>query len=151
MFWIIIALGLAAADIAIKMWIKENKRENSHHPILGGKIIITKYFNPGAMLGFLKDKAKLLLGISMVCVGLIAGLLLAAAGKKGNGLLKVGLTLLLGGAASNVFERALCGKVTDYFRISIGNKKLESIIFNIGDFFIFIGAILSAVGSAFQK
>ena len=49
----------------------------------------------------------------MVSVGIIAGMLLAASGKKGNGVLKVGLTLLLGGAASNVFERALCGKVTD--------------------------------------
>ena len=151
MFWIILALGLAAIDIAIKMWIKENKRENCHEPILGGKIIITKFFNAGAMLGLLKERAKLLLGISLVSVGMILGMLLAISGKKGNGLLKVGLTLLLGGAASNVFERALCGKVTDYFRISIGNKKLERIIFNIGDFFIFIGSILTAVGSAFDK
>ena len=37
-------------------------------------------------------------------------------------------------------------EVTDYFRISIGSKRLERIIFNIGDMAIFIGGILTAIG-----
>ena len=151
MFWFILAAGIAAADIGIKMWIKQNKELNCHEPVAGGRIIITKYFNPGAMLGFLKEKTALLMGISLVVAGIIVGMLLAITGRKGNTVLKLGLTLLLGGAGSNIFERLMYGKVTDYFRISIGCKKLERLIFNIGDFCIFIGSILTAVGGGLRR
>ena len=81
----------------------------------------------------------------------LSGLLLSVLGRRGNYVMKLGLSLLLGGAASNAFERAAYGKVTDYFRISIGSKKLEKIIFNIGDFCIFAGSALAAVGSLLKK
>lgn len=151
MFWFIVAAAVAAADLGIKYWIREHKELNSREPVAGGWIIITKYFNPGAMLGFLKDQAKLLTGITLLVIGLLAGMLLAFAGHKGNFLLKLGLSLLLGGAASNAFERIAYGKVTDYFRISIGSKRLEKIIFNMGDMCIFAGSILAVIGSCLRK
>ena len=86
-----------------------------------------------------------------MAIGMILGLLLAATGRKGNILLKLGLSLLLGGAVSNAFERFTYGKVTDYFRISIGSKKLERIIFNIGDFCIFAGCILAAIAGMIKE
>ena len=147
MFWIILAAAVAVGDLWIKKWIRENKEINSRKPILGGRIIITKYFNPGAMLGLMKDHAKLLAGVTLVALGMILGLLLSVSGRRGNIVMKLGLSLLLGGAVSNAFERFTCGKVTDYFRISIGCKKLGKIIFNIGDFCIFAGSILAALGS----
>lgn len=151
MFWILLAAAVAATDLWIKRWIREHKELNSREPILGGRIIVTKYFNPGAMLGFMKKKARLLSGVTLVAIGMILGLLLAATGRKGNILLKLGLSLLLGGAVSNAFERFTYGKVTDYFRISIGSKKLERIIFNIGDFCIFAGCILAAIAGMIKE
>lgn len=147
MIWILLAAGIAAGDLWIKKWIREHKELNSRQPVAGGRIIITKYYNTGAMLGFLKDKAKFLSGATLLALGIIIGLLLSVLGRRGNYVMKLGLSLLLGGAASNAFERAAYGKVTDYFRISIGSKKLEKIIFNIGDFCIFAGSALAAVGS----
>ena len=151
MFWILLAAAAAAADLGIKRWIRHHKDLNSSQPILGGRIIITKYFNPGAMLGFMKDQAKLLSGITLVALGLIAGLLLAFTGRKGYGLVKLGLSLLLGGALSNAWERLTYKKVTDYFRISIGCRRLERVVFNIGDFCIFVGTVLAFIGSMCKK
>ncbi len=151
MIWFIVAAAVAAADLGIKYWIRENKDLNSSEPVAGGKIIITKYFNPGAMLGLLKDKAKLLSGITLVVIGILIGFLMAFAGHKGNFVLKLGLSLLLGGAVSNAFERIAYGKVTDYFRISIGCPKLEKVIFNIGDMCIFAGSLLAVIGSCLRK
>ena len=66
--------------------------------------------------------------------------------KKKSVLIRLGLALLLGGAASNAYDRIMKKEVTDYFRISIGSKRLERIIFNIGDMAIFVGGILTAIG-----
>lgn len=151
MVWIILAGAIAALDLCIKKWIRENKDEGSAHPMLGGRIIVTKYFNSGAMLGFMKEQARLLAGVTIFALGMIVGLILAISGRKGNFLMKLGLTLLLGGAASNAAERLTCGKVTDYFRISIGCKRLEKIIFNIGDFCIFAGSLMALIGSLWRK
>ncbi len=146
-----IGCGDRSGRSVIKKWIREHKELNSRQPVAGGKIIITKYYNTGAMLGFLKDKAKFLSGATLLALGIIIGLLLSVLGRRGNYVMKLGLSLLLGGAASNAFERAAYGKVTDYFRISIGSKKLEKIIFNIGDFCIFAGSALAAVGQPAKK
>ena len=57
-----------------------------------------------------------------MALGIIIGLFLSFLGRRGDYVMKLGLSLLLGGAASNAFERAAYGKVTDYFRISIAAK-----------------------------
>ena len=151
MIWVLLAAAVAAGDLWIKKWIREHKELNSREPIAGGRIILTKYYNTGAMLGFLKEKTKLLAGGTLVALGIIIGLLLSVLGRRGNYLMKVGLSLLLGGASSNIFERFTYGRVTDYFRISIGCKRLEKVIFNIGDFCIFVGCVLTTIGSMMRK
>ncbi|WP_346699058.1 signal peptidase II [Catenibacillus scindens] len=151
MIWVLLAAAVAAGDLWIKKWIREHKDLNSREPIAGGRIILTKYYNTGAMLGFLKEKTKLLAGGTLVALGIIIGLLLSVLGRKGNYLMKLGLSILLGGAASNIFERFAYGKVTDYFRVSIGCKKLEKVVFNIGDFCIFVGCVLTTIGSMLRK
>ena len=147
MIWLVLAGILTGIDLGIKYYIRLNKTQDCHEPILNAKVIITHFRNKGAMLGFLKNKAKLLLGISLICIGAILGMLLTVCGQKGNCLLKAGLTLLLGGAGSNVAERITGDGVTDYFKLNFGPKKLRHIVFNIGDFLIFIGAPLAAIGS----
>lgn len=151
MVWIILAASICGLDLAIKQWMEKNKEINSHEEILDGKIIITKYYNAGAFLGMMKSKSRQLLGITLISIGVILGFLLAFIGKKGNTLLKLGLSMLLGGACSNAYERLTKGKVTDYFRISIGNEKLKKVIFNLGDMFVFLGGIIAFIGELFRK
>lgn len=55
--------------------------------------------------------------------------------------------MLFGGGLSNLYDRYTKGHVVDYFHINIGPKWLRNIIFNVSDFFIFLGVILAAIGS----
>jgi len=146
MTWLLIAGALAGIDLGIKCYIRKNKKESDNEPVLKNKIIITRFCNKGAVLGVMKDNTRMLLGISLVCFGTIFGMLLAFTRQKGNWLLKLGLTLLLGGAGSNVYERVTQKGVTDYFKLNFGCEKLKNIVFNIGDFFIFAGGLLTTIG-----
>lgn len=151
MGWLILAAAVCGIDLLIKNWIGKNKEEGSSQEIAGGRIVLTKYFNKGAMLGMMKDNAKLLSGITLVVIGIIFGVLLSLMGRKGNVFLKFGLSLILGGAASNAYERVVKGEVTDYFRLRLGSKKLEKVIFNLGDMTIFIGSIIAMIAEFFRK
>lgn len=150
MHWFIMAALIALIDLTIKKYVQDHWKLHCSIPVAKGKIIFTKYYNTGAMLGLLKNKTKLLLGGTLLILGIIIGFLMSVSGRKGNLFIKAGLALLLGGAASNAFERCISGHVTDYFRINIGNEKFRRIVFNIGDFCIFAGALLFFACQMFQ-
>lgn len=65
----------------------------------------------------------------------------------GNRLLRVGLALLLGGAFSNTYDRLKRKYVVDYLSFGVRWKGLRRIVFNVSDFCILIGAMLSALGA----
>ena len=67
-------------------------------------------------------------------------------GTVGKGMLKFGLSLLLGGAFSNTYDRLRRGYVVDYFRLNVPAKRIWNLIFNISDFCIVIGAVLVVLG-----
>ena len=60
-------------------------------------------------------------------------------------MLKWGLTLLLGGAYSNTYDRLARKYVVDYVSFN-GPFRLRNVMFNIGDFCIMIGALISVIG-----
>ena len=148
MLWILIAAGVC---LCIKHYIDGHKKENCHEPVMGGHIIITRYHNPGAMLGWLKDKPRMLLGITLFAIGVLTAGLAGALRENRSILIRLGLALLLGGAASNACDRIVHHQVTDYFRIRIGSKKLERIIFNLGDMAIFMGSLIALLGELKNK
>ena len=54
--------------------------------------------------------------------------------------------LILGGGIANIYDRIKHGFVTDYINFPKAKiKKLSKIIYNIGDFCVFIGAVLAAI------
>ena len=81
MIWFLVAAGVCGGDLWIKKWIRDHKDLNSRQAVAGGHIVITKYFNDGAMLGALRHHARLLAGITVFLLGLVCGLLAAAAGR----------------------------------------------------------------------
>ena len=50
------------------------------------------------------------------------------------------MSLMLGGAISNLYDRFVRKYVVDYFGFRCSLKKLENITFNLADVFIFAGA-----------
>ena len=59
--------------------------------------------------------------------------------------MKLGLSLLLGGAFSNTYDRLKRNYVVDYVSFQTPFKRLNSIIFNVSDFLIAIGAGITAI------
>ena len=107
MLWILIAAAVCAGDLLVKHYIDTHKEENCYEPVVGGHIIITRFHNPGAMLGWMKDKPKMLMGVTILGIGVLAGGLMGSLYKKKSVLIRLGLALLLGGAASNAYDRIM--------------------------------------------
>ena len=47
MLWILLAAAICAVDLGIKHYIDTHKEENCYEPAVGGRIIITRFHNPG--------------------------------------------------------------------------------------------------------
>lgn len=135
------------AELFIKNYIEKNKKMNEEEEILGGKITLTRYHNKGAMLNFMEKNTKLVIFISGILLGSLLLLFGMVIPKKGNKVLKLALALLVGGAASNVFDRVHRGFVVDYFSF----KWLRNVVFNIADLFIIVGSILTAICMFLRK
>ena len=146
-----IAAGICGTDLLIKETINMQVEENQKIYTCDGKVIVTKYYNPGAALGFLKDYPFALKGVTLFGIGSIVGALAALSGRKGYTLPKLGLAMMLGGAGSNAYERFFNGKVTDYIRFNFGNKNFQRVVYNVGDFAIFAGGFLVCISEIANK
>jgi Lipoprotein signal peptidase len=145
--YITIALAIFFGEIFIKKYVEENKEMHKKEELFHGKIILERYHNEGAMLNFLEDKVSLVKTISAGLLGILLVIFGAHLSKKGNHLLKFGLSLVLGGALSNVYDRFKRGYVVDYFSF----RFLKKIVFNISDICIFLGSFFIAVYSFLKK
>jgi signal peptidase II len=147
MAFLIIILVIFIVDFKVKTYIEKTKEMHKKEEILNGNIIIERYHNKGAILNSMDHKPGLVKIISSIMLGTIFLVFSVLLTKKGNILYKLGLSLILGGAASNVYDRIKKGYVVDYFSF----KFLKRVIFNLSDLFIFIGAVLISVVSLFEK
>jgi signal peptidase II len=148
MLYILVVAIVAIGEYYIKNYMEKNRQLGERREILKGIITIRKYYNQGAFLNFLEDKKEMVKTISCVFLGLILLLFTFMLPKKGNKLFKLGLSLALGGAISNVADRVFRGHVIDYF--SINFKKLKNIIFNLADMAIIFGSLLMFLSSVFS-
>lgn len=138
--WLI--AGLTALDLGIKSEIEREKEEEFPRelPHTGGKIKLHKSHNPGFPFGALKTRPQLVKGVPLMVTSAVAGALGAFLTKKGFTGQKIGLSLVLAGAFSNLYDRLAKNYVVDYF--SIEWKRLKDVIFNLGDFFVFAGSLI---------
>ena len=148
MMYILIVAAVVILEYYIKNYVEENKKLGEQQELFNGKVVIRKYYNKGAFLNLLEDKKEIVKTISCVLLGLLLLLFTIMLPKKGNKLFKLGLSLVLGGAISNVYDRVNRGYVVDYF--SINYKKLKNVIFNLADFAIMIGSFFILLSSVFS-
>ena len=146
-----IAAGICGLDLLIKETVNTQIKENEKIYTCENKVIVTKYHNPGAALGALKENPCVLKGVTLFGLGSLVGGLSALSERKGFGLQKLGLSMMLGGAVSNAYERFRYGKVTDYIRFNFGNEKFRTIVYNMGDFAIFVGGFFVCIGEIICK
>lgn len=138
-----IIIGIFFGDLLIKNRIEKNGAEKN-----GKYFLIKKYHNRGAMLNLGQNKRRAVAFVSVLLCVVLTVVFLCSLGRRGNTLLRVGLTFLLGGAFSNTYDRLKRKYVVDYFSFNVKWKPLRCIVFNISDFFIIIGALLAAIGTS---
>ena len=138
MIFLILAVAIFITDYFIKDYIEKNKKLQDEETILNGKIIITKYHNKGAILNFLENKKEAVVTISGILFGMILLFFVILLPQRRKEVLKFAMACILGGAASNLYDRVKRGYVVDYFSFSF----IKKVIFNISDLFIFLGCFL---------
>lgn len=150
-----VAAGTFAGDQLVKSRAKENWKRKKIRIGKSGRVlpedskekpVLTLQLceNPGMAMSTLSDHPQAVRALSAGMTGIVAGGLVRALRKGENPLRQVGLSLVLGGALSNTLDRFRDGAVTDYVSFSVGPKRLQKIVFNIGDFAILAGAAMAA-------
>lgn len=143
MLLIFIPVGVFLLDLGIKNYIDRHKKLGVEEPLLGGKLILRKYYNKGAFLNFLADRPRMMTALHTGILAVAAGLYAMLFRQKGNIGLKVSLGMILGGGFNNLLDRYRKKHVVDYVSFEVPWKRLRSIVFNISDFFIFAGVLLA--------
>lgn len=145
MIYLLIPVIIVCVDMYIKNYIEKNKEVGSAEELFGGRIILRRSHNTGAMLNFMEKKQQLVAGFSLgLSIAVVVGYLVLLM-QKGRHLLKLALSFIVGGAISNVYDRLVRHYVVDYFSFNMKKGKLKSIVFNLADIFIFLGSFLSII------
>ena len=140
--WLLLAGLIFFLDQWIKLIIIENISLYERVKI-NDFVNITHQRNPGAAFSFLADAGGwqrwfLSTIASAVCLYIVYWL--KELEKENKLLLPYGLSLVLGGALGNLFDRIMLGYVTDYLQVLIFSWPFPS--FNVADAAISIGAAL---------
>ena len=140
----IVAL-IFAGELRIKNYVEKKRNAGEEKEICKGRILLRKYHNKGACMNLGEKKSNVVAGLSLILTAALALVFLFTLTRHGNGWLKAGLSLLLGGAFSNTYDRLKRKYVVDYFSFGVKWEPLRAIVFNISDFCILIGALIIAI------
>ena len=142
MIWCLIAAGVFGLDYYIKKWAEKNLKGKGRTPIGKTGCSLLLVHNKGFAGSKMKDKPEVVRIVHAIVLA-VFGLMCILLGyfKKGNEMTAFGLSLVLGGGASNLYDRFKKGYVTDYLGLPVAKK----LVFNISDLFIFVGALIAAI------
>ena len=152
--WIHLVIAVAAVllDRVTKVIIEHTLPSNDAITVIPGFFQITHVHNRGAAFGLFAEstsewRTALLVGFSAVALAVVAYLLW----KSDHSLpsTAIGLSMILGGAIGNLWDRVARGQVTDFLHFYIGNHVWPD--FNVADSCIVVGAILLMAEIVFAK
>ena len=143
--------GIAAAsfliDEGMKNYVEEYDVLDTPKEILHGKAVLRRYHNKGAFLNFGEQKRKLVTLLSVLLTVAVLVVFVLTLGMRGNKLLKAGLSLLLGGAFSNTYDRVMREYVVDYVSLKTGIAAIDRVVFNLADLCILMGTMAVVLGT----
>ena len=134
------AAGVFAVDRLSKWMVESNVSAMDTVRVIPGLFNIVHSENRGMAFGIMNDSANewrttLLVVLSAAAVVFVAAMLWNA--RRLDRYSFWGLTLILGGAAGNVLDRAVWGRVTDFLDVYLGEHHWHT--FNVADSAIVIG------------
>lgn len=140
-------IGIFLGDLRIKNYIERNMEEGDCRKLAGGRLIVRKHHNRGAVLNLGQSRRAAVAALSVVMTAAAFVVFLFSLGQRGNSLLRTGLSLVLGGAFSNTYDRLRRKYVVDYVSFGVRWKRFRRMVFNLSDFCIITGALLAALGA----
>jgi signal peptidase II len=135
-----LALGVIGFDRATKLLVERHVSVTADYKIIPGLFDIVHWENRGVAFGIFNDSESPwrtggLIALSIAAIVWVSAMLWRA--KRLDGLLCWAFALILGGAAGNLFDRVVSGRVTDFLLFYIGDHQWPS--FNIADSAMVIG------------
>jgi signal peptidase II len=144
-----IALIVLVLDLASKHWVESILLHGQQIPLTDFFNLVLTY-NAGAAFSFLSDASGwqrwFFSGIAAAASILIVYLLRKHAAEK---LFCLALSLVLGGALGNLWDRVTLGHVVDFLDFHVGGYHWPA--FNVADSAIFLGAMFLIVESFRHK
>jgi signal peptidase II len=147
---------LALFVVVLDRWTKHlaatRIRMYQHVDVIRGFFRLTHTENTGAAFSLFADspshwKTTLLIGFSVVAMLVVAVLLWKQ--SRALTISGIALSLILGGAAGNLWDRILHGRVVDFLLFYV--KQYQWPVFNLADSSIVIGACLLVLEILFHK
>ncbi len=151
-FHFLIALSVLLLDRVSKWIISTNITLHDSIQVIPGFFRITHVENTGAAFGLFADspsewKIALLVLFSVVALVIVAALLWRNSHTMTS--TGVGLSLILGGALGNLWDRLIHGRVVDFLLFYIGQYQWPA--FNVADSAIVVGAGLLVIEILFSS
>lgn len=148
MIWIMIVIAVFTIDYIIKKWAEKNLKGKRRQPIGKTGCSLILIHNKGFAGSKMKDRPQVVKAVHTAML-VSFGFLCVILGyfKKGNGLTAFGISLILGGGASNLYDRFKKGYVTDYLGLPVAKK----LVFNFSDLCIFAGALIVMMKELFER
>ncbi len=131
-FWLT-ALGVLIADQVTKALVRARFMPGDSKPLIDGIFNLTYVRNTGAAFGLLPGRQTLFIGVSVIVLVVVA--LFWRRTRPTAWPIVIALGLVVGGAVGNLIDRAVLGRVTDFFDVRLFNFA----VFNIADSAIVIG------------
>ena len=148
----LIAILIVVLDQATKWLVARNIDLNESRNVLPGFFRLTHVQNSGAAFGLFADsssewKVSILVVFSVLALVVVSALLW----KNSHTITStgVGLSLILGGAIGNLWDRLVFKHVVDFFDFFLGSYHWPA--FNIADSAIVVGALLLVAEILFAK
>lgn len=134
-------------DFFLKKHMDKKYARKVKHKKLHDLIYIEKVYNDGAAFSFLAKRPRILKVLHTIMMLLMCVLFYFYLRMSGKSIGKLGMAFLIGGGLSNLFDRYTKGHVVDYVGFGFGPKWFRRIVFNVSDFFVFIGAALTVISN----
>jgi signal peptidase II len=151
-YFFFIAVIVLLLDRIAKWAIASNIALHDSVVVIPGFLRLTHVQNTGAAFGLFADssfqwKAAALVSFSILALVVVSALLW----KNSHSLstTTIGLSLILGGAMGNLWDRMVSGHVVDFLDFYVGSYHWPA--FNVADSAIVVGAILLVAEIVFTK
>ncbi|HEY7098397.1 MAG TPA: signal peptidase II [Terriglobales bacterium] len=151
-FHLLIAVFVVLLDRMTKLAVARNISLHDNIQIIPDFFRITHVENRGAAFGLFADspsewKIAMLVLFSVVALVIVSTLLWR--NSRSMNTTGIGLSLILGGAVGNLWDRLLSGRVVDFLLFYVGEYQWPA--FNVADSAIVVGAGLLVIEILFAK